>query len=92
MPGKEPHLHNQAMSCPDASFWEDAEVHELSQITKFGTYKHVPLPPGHSAIRSKWVYKVKQDNTGDITQYPACVFAQGYTQHPSDEPGSPLCS
>ena len=59
MPGKEPHLHNQAMSCPDTSFWEDAEAHELSQITKLRTYKLVPLPPGHSAIGSKWVYKVK---------------------------------
>ena len=59
MPGKEPHLYNQAMSCPDASFWEDAEAHELSQITKLRTYKLVPLPPGHSAIGSKWVYKVK---------------------------------
>ena len=59
MPGEEPYSHNQAMSCPDASFWEDAEAHELSQITKLGTYKLVPLPPGHSARGSKWVYKVK---------------------------------
>ena len=59
MPGKEPHLHNQAMSCPDTSFWEDAEAHKLSQITKLRTYKLVPLPPSHSAIGSKWVYKVK---------------------------------
>lgn len=66
MPGKEPHLHNQAMSCHDASFWEDAKVHELSQIIKLGAYKLIPLPPCHSAIRSKWVYKVKRDNIGDI--------------------------
>ena len=52
MPGEEPNSHTQAMSCPDAPFWEDAEVYELSQITKLGTYKLVPLPPGHSAIGS----------------------------------------
>ena len=55
---------------------------ELSQITKLRTYKFIPLPPGRSAIGSKWVYKVKRENVGDITQYHVHVVAQGYTQHP----------
>ena len=70
------------MSYPDVPFWEDTKAHELSQITKFGTYNLVPLPPGCSAIGSKWVYKVKQDNAGNITQYCTHVVTQRYTQHP----------
>ena len=53
VPSEEPNLHSQAMSCPYVSFWEDAEAHKLSQITKLRTCKLVPLPPGHSAIGSK---------------------------------------
>ena len=41
--GEEPNSHAQAMSCPDASFWEDTEAYELSQITKFRTYKLILL-------------------------------------------------
>lgn len=82
VPGEEPNLHAQAMSCPDAPFWEDAEEHELSQITKLSTYKLVPLPPGRSAIGSCWVYKIKRDNSDQITQYRAHVVAQGFTQRP----------
>ena len=66
------------MSYPDA-FWKDAEVYELSQITKLGTYKLVSLPPGCLAIGSKWVYKTKHDNDGGITQHYPCVVAQECT-------------
>ena len=76
VPGEEPNLHNQAMSCPNTPFWEDAEACELSQITKLGTYKLVPLPPGCSAIGSKWVYKIKCDNAGNITQYCAHIITK----------------
>ena len=64
------------MSCPNTPFWEDAEACELSQITKLGTYKLVPLPPGCSAIGSKWVYKIKCDNAGNITQYCAHIITK----------------
>ena len=66
------------MSCPNAPFWEDAEAHELSQITKLWTYNLVPLPPGHSAIGSKWVYKIKCDNIGNIIQYSGIDFFETY--------------
>ena len=55
---------------------------KLLQITKPRTYKLVLLLPGHSAIGSKWVFQIKCDNVGEITQYCACVVAQGYTQWP----------
>ena len=83
IPGEEPWSHAKVMSCPDAPFWEDAEAYEFLQITKLGTYKLVPLPPGHTAIGSCWVYKVKHDNDNNITQYHACLVVQGCTQHPS---------
>ena len=33
MPGEEPNLHTQAMSCPDASFWEDAKAYDAAVAT-----------------------------------------------------------
>lgn len=53
LPSEEPHTHQQAMSCPDAPFWEEAEEYELMMINSLRTYKLVPLPPSRKAIGSK---------------------------------------
>ena len=90
IPGGESNSYNQAMSCPDTSFWEDAKAHELSQIMKLGTYKFVPLPPGHSAIGSKWVYKIKQNR--EKSAYPKEMTISPWTQKTSNIRNSAACS
>ena len=81
-PSEKPHIHQQAMSCPDTPFWEEAKEYKLMMINCLGTYKLVPLPLGCKAISSKWVYKVKCDMNGKIVKYHAQVVAQGFTQQP----------
>ena len=40
----------------------------------------VSLPPGKSAITSKWVYRLKRDATGHPAKYKARLVARGFLQ------------
>lgn len=40
----------------------------------------VELPPGCKALKSKWVFKTKRDNDGDIVRHKARLVAVGCAQ------------
>ena len=80
--GEEPKTHKQAMESPDFAEWEEAEQYELEMINRLGTYKLVKLPKDRKAVGSKWVYKVKRDNLGNIAKFRARIVAQGFSQTP----------
>jgi hypothetical protein len=42
----------------------------------------VKLPPGHKAIGSKWVFKVKRNPDGTVERYKARLVAKGFGQRP----------
>jgi hypothetical protein len=45
-----------------------------------GTWDIVDLPKGRKAIGSKWVFKKKRDEQGNVTKYKARFDAKGFTQ------------
>ena len=45
-----------------------------------GTWRLEEAPPGANIIRSKWVFKAKQDAAGNIARYKARLVAQGFSQ------------
>lgn len=53
---------------------------ELSSINSNNTWTLVDLPEDRVAIGSRWVYKIKRNDKGDIERYKARLVAQGYTQ------------
>lgn len=81
-PGEEPKMHQQAMQSPDFTEWEAAEHYELDMINCLGTCKLVRLPKDHKPIGCKWVYRIKQDNLGNIIIYRAHLVVQGFSQKP----------
>ena len=52
----------------------------MAQLQSLGTFKLVPLPPGRTALRNKWVFKVKRDPDGQLTKYKSRLTACGYAQ------------
>lgn len=38
------------------------------------------LPDGKKAVKCKWVFKIKTDETGNVTRYKARLVAKGFTQ------------
>ena len=79
---EEPKTHKQTMQSPDFAEWEEAEQYKLEMINCLGTYKLVKLPKDCKAVGSKWVYKVKWDNLGNIAKFRAHIVAQGFSQTP----------
>jgi Reverse transcriptase (RNA-dependent DNA polymerase) len=46
------------------------------------TWSLVHLPPGRTAVKSRWVSKVKPGIDGSATRHKARLVAKGYTQRP----------
>jgi hypothetical protein len=55
---------------------------EIGQILELGTWDLVPRPAESNIVGCKWVFKLKQDQKGDVSRYKARLVAQGCTQVP----------
>ena len=69
----------------DREQWERAMQEEIDNLTKMGTWEHIPvgmLPPGADLVDCKFVYKIKSGPDGQITRWRARAVARGFTQRP----------
>ncbi|KAI3732632.1 hypothetical protein L1987_63839 [Smallanthus sonchifolius] len=62
------------------SSWIEAMKEELLQFKRQEVWKLVDLPPGQSAIGTRWVFRNKQYERGIVVKNKARLVAQGYTQ------------
>lgn len=53
---------------------------ELAALKKAGTWSIVERPKWHNIMKSKWVFKVKNDAAGKVECYKARLVAKGFTQ------------
>ena len=53
---------------------------EIEKLIRRGTWKIVPKPEGVNIVGSKWVFRLKKDANGNVTQHRARLVAQGFTQ------------
>ena len=60
--------------------WENAMHEELNNFTRNQVCELVERPKGHNMIRTKWVFRNKQDQDGIVVRNKARLVAQGYTQ------------
>lgn len=59
--------------------WRAAIKEELRNLRQKQTWRYSKLPRGRSALKSKWVFKIKRED-GVITRYKGRVVACGYSQ------------
>lgn len=76
----EPQTLTEAKNHADANKWLAAMNEELNAHCKNNTWTLAELPAGRKAIKSKWVYKAKKNDMGDIIRYKARIVAKGYAQ------------
>lgn len=76
----EPKSFDEAMRCSDKAKWMEAMEEELKSIEENGTWELTRLPNGRKAVGSKWVFKLKLDESGNISKYKARLVAQGFSQ------------
>jgi len=89
----EPQSVEEAMAQPEWPKWKEAMDKEIGQHEKLGTYRRVELPEGRKPITCKWVFRIKRNAEGKITQFKARLVARGYAQIPGidyDETFSPV--
>ena len=62
--------------------WIQAMQEELQQFELNNVWELVkrPDPQKHNIIGTKWIYRNKQDEDGQVVRNKACLVAQGYTQ------------
>ena len=61
-------------------FWVKAMQEELEQIEWNDVWILVPIPSHTNVIGTKWIFKNKTDEFGNIVRNKARLVAQGYTQ------------
>ena len=54
---------------------------ELDQFAKNDIWDLVPKPKGTHVIGTKWVYRNKLNEKGEVVRNKARLVAQGYSQH-----------
>ena len=80
--GEDPETYEQAINSVDRDDWQAAMEAEMDAIASVGTFELVPPPRDRKPIGCKWVYRVKQTASGEISHYKACLVAQGFAQKP----------
>jgi hypothetical protein len=60
--------------------WLESMNEELDQIEKNDTWELVPRPTNKNVIESKWVYKNKMNEQGNIVRNKARLVCKGYAQ------------
>lgn len=80
--GQEPRNLAEAQASPDWPHWKAAMEKEIANLREHDTYDLVEPPSGANIVGSRFVFRIKRDADGSITQYKARLVAQGFTQVP----------
>uniref|UniRef100_H3H9W0 Integrase catalytic domain-containing protein n=1 Tax=Phytophthora ramorum TaxID=164328 RepID=H3H9W0_PHYRM len=78
--GEMPTTFKSAMESSDAVKWKEACDSECDSLLKNDTWDVVPLPKGRKAIGCRWVFRVKENQAGEVERFKARLVAKGFSQ------------
>lgn len=78
----EPQSYEDAINSPQKDEWLEAMKCEYNSLIENGVWMLVERPLNKNIIKTKWVFKVKQDTSGNFDKYKARLVARGFTQRP----------
>ena len=70
----------EALASQQKAKWEEAMRAEMCSLQDNDVWELVELPGGRKPVGSKWVFKVKTNDDGDVEHYKARLVAPGFTQ------------
>jgi hypothetical protein len=77
-----PKTYKEALESSDAIKWNGAILEEIEAHQKNETWNIVNLPSGRKTIKSKWIFKIKEDSLKKSKRYKARLVAKGCAQIP----------
>lgn len=78
-----PQTYRAAMASPDAPKWQaamDKEMASCEDLKVWTLVRRADLPAGANVLPPKWVYKIKTDEVGIVSQHKARVTPKGCLQ------------
>ena len=70
----------EAMQGLHSEKWKRAMESEMDSLKENGVYEIVDRPAGKKVVKSKWVFRVKTNELGEVEKYKARVVAKGFSQ------------
>jgi hypothetical protein len=80
---KTPTSYKEAISCKESARWIKAMKEQIGSCEENETWDKIArneLKKGTNVIKCKWVYKIKVDENGEVTEYKARLTPKGYMQ------------
>lgn len=78
--GIEPLTYEQAINDKNRNKWLEAMNVEMNALKKNSVWELVERPKGKNIVKSKWVFKIKTDSSGELDKFRARVVAKGFSQ------------
>ena len=79
-PSTDPRTVTEALNSADSDEWKAAMKEEMASLQENETWELTQLPHGKKAIGCKWVFKRKEDESGNVVRFKARLVAQGFSQ------------
>ena len=70
----------EALSGPNRHEWKQSIEREIASLRKHNVFEFAPLPHGRKPIKMKWIFRVKQDENGNVLKLKSRLTACGYAQ------------
>ena len=86
----EPSTFEEAMASPQKEEWLRAIKEELDHMETMQVWTMVDLPPNKKCIDSKWIFKIKKDQNGNIDRYKCRLVLRGFSQREGKEIYAPV--
>jgi hypothetical protein len=77
---KEPRTLEEALSGLNRTQWLTAAHAEVKSLQAKGVYCLVNCSPKMKVLSGKWVFKLKQDQDGNVIKFKARYIVKGYLQ------------
>ena len=71
----------EAKELPEWNTWKESMIKEfkaLQDMNVFELVRRSDVPPKARIVKTKWVYKIKQNDDGSISKYKSRLVAQGF--------------
>ena len=71
----------EAKSLPEWETWKSSMTKEFKSLQDMGVFeliKRSDLPRNSKVVKTKWIYKIKQNSDGTISKYKSRLVAQGF--------------